>query len=570
MLPYPVQKVVPLTTATIPSEDTSRIKIIVEGDDLQNDSNFVPDNSFLNSSLSQSTTFSRDFHDTGFNDIYKASSSFEIDSIWGFQPKKSVNVEHDTDSVDLEAGGPTIIPETRDLPIDEAYDTTPPASDVFSVGPLPDGCTLPLLGVSVDFLVLVRDLCVTMYGPTAAEKLTTRDVADRLFAAWRPPQSDRTPTSPFPTSFLSHFQSQYSRGVCHPALGCCCSPLLVCEATVFVTHCWSYTFDAMVAALQEFSRLRQESGEPRPFFWLDFFLSRDGEESTSTSMSTSMPSPSPSPSPVPSPTSSSPARPSPEPPQLCLRIRMGLLALRRIGRVCVLLLPWSAPLTLRDGRCLLELLAACTRDHPDLSPHRPQCELMLQLSARRHLSYLRLCSENFQVCVYVYMYVCMYVCRCVISFVSFCSGCRGCSGPDCLLCELPAPGRRQRDGQALAGLHPRAAAELSRRRRLRGGGRAALAQDGRLAPAGCHLGGPAEAAAVRAGPGGHPGGARDAAAGIYRGAGAGFEPRWRLDDEQLRPPGRWPGVALRGAAVDAAALDCIVAAAASEGEGEGA
>lgn len=382
MLLYPAQKVVPLTTDT-PAEDTSRIKIIVEGDDIQNDSNFVPGNSFLNSSLSQSTTGSLDFHETGFNDIYKASSSFEIDSIWGFLPKRSVNVEHDTDSVDLEAGGPIISPQTLDLSIEEPFDTAPPASEIFSVGPLPDGCSLPLLGVSCDFLLLVRDLCVSMYGQKAMEKLTTREVADRLFATWRRPQPEQTPTNsiPFPSSFLSHFQSQYSR-VVHPGLGFSCSPLLVSEATIFVTHCWSYTFDALVAALQEFSKLRQASGEPRPFFWLDFFLSREGDDSAAH------PSPAhPSPS----------SRPREARPTLSLRIHMGLLALRRIGRVCVLLLPWSAPLTLRDGRCLLELLAACTRDEgdPDLLP--PQCELLLQLSARRHVSYLHLCSENFQV-----------------------------------------------------------------------------------------------------------------------------------------------------------------------------
>ena len=281
----------------------------------------------------------------GFTDIYKAPSSFVDDSIWGFIPKMDSNVNKQ--NTDL--GGSVEYSNSRTIP-------------KFPLDNIPEGYLIPKLGVSVEFLLRLKNLCISLYGEDSAGKITTKEVSKRLFSrcSTASGHADSFSTSKetlgTPFSFLEHFRSYYSQ-VDHPVVGFACSPALVSNANIYVTHCWSNTFDALVDALQEFSR-QHYSGHETAFFWLDVFLSVDelaGESLINSKSSRS------------------------------LHHNVCLHALQCIGKVCLLLMPWSDPVALRNARCLLELLVS----------YSSSCELFIQLSKKRHQSYLKLCSVNY-------------------------------------------------------------------------------------------------------------------------------------------------------------------------------
>jgi len=319
------------------------------------------------------------------------------DSIWGFLRGSNsdtvptmVNVHKTSKKIENATLATSSAATSADINISDTNIRTIPTFDLIEDSSV--ASEVSYLGVSVEFLLLIRKCCATLYGQKDVDQLTTRDVANRFFTttsisafdnrstrtsqvAIEPPPINPVSSSS-PISFLEDFQTRYSSNIPHPVLGVTCKASLISPATVYISHCWSYTFNSLVDALQEYCRIHREQSNTTPFFWLDIFYNRPTHTHHPQHLRNQ-------------PNNRQPSMP---PLQQMMLLQLSARVIRRIGRTCVVLLPWRDPLALRHSRCLCELLLSLTSSSSSPSSSSPIVEV--QLSSGRHQSFLDLLAES--------------------------------------------------------------------------------------------------------------------------------------------------------------------------------
>ena len=114
---------------------------------------------------------------------------------------------------------------------------------------------------------------------------------------------------------------------------------LVSNATLFVSHAWSYPFKSLVDALESFSNKREETNTTH-YFWLDMFVVNQHEKSSIQGFE-----------------------------EWREVFKQPIIS---IGRVLLVLTPWNDPIALTRGWCLFEIMTTL-----ELKDHGVQFDIQL-------------------------------------------------------------------------------------------------------------------------------------------------------------------------------------------------
>ena len=207
---------------------------------------------------------------------------------------------------------------------------------------------LPTHGVTIELIRRIRD-CVKISDPECT--LSTSDVNDNFILPW---------TASKHCSLIDLLIEDFVDKD-HPLLHLRGGPTSIGGlANVFVTHAWSYTFDALVTSLEclyDKIKAEQESRE-EIYFWLDICVLNQWTPITG----------------------------HPVPPSTEWWTTSFVNLIRNIGHTCLVLLPWHKPVSLSRSWCLFELYAT----------HLSGAKFTIQFSKKRHDYLLEILADNYE------------------------------------------------------------------------------------------------------------------------------------------------------------------------------
>eukprot|EP01038_Epipyxis_sp_PR26KG_P009267 gene9267-12483_t len=206
------------------------------------------------------------------------------------------------------------------------------------------------IGVSIFFLLAINSYLKS----ESVENLTTAEVVEQYIKPWLIiSDNNDEATSSHSTSLVEHVLEHKFASKISIDLNIVFDRTYISTATVYVSHCWSYSFDGLVHSLATYHDEHEQdnlfANIPKAFYWIDIF---------STNLSNII-----------------------SPPNQSDLITL----MQNIGHFCVVLMPWRSPVIFRRTWCLYEIYLS----------HIAGVPFSIQLSKKRHEKFLDLIAESY-------------------------------------------------------------------------------------------------------------------------------------------------------------------------------
>ena len=212
----------------------------------------------------------------------------------------------------------------------------------------------PQYGVSLEFLIQMRNLVIIEQEKNDSMEWTTTDVCSNLVMEWT-----REKQSSFHELMLSEYQTTP-----HLPLGMLSNEVIGLSPTIFVSHAWKYKFVELIDSIEQFiiNNNNHDTGigvedtkKEDIFLWVDLFLNNQWRASS-----------------LPYEWWSS----------------TFLSAIGKIGHVLLILQPWDSPIPLTRAWCLWEIICAL-KTNAKLSIHFSKNEKeKFQMKLREDFNYI--------------------------------------------------------------------------------------------------------------------------------------------------------------------------------------